>query len=112
MADGATAEEPPAKKRKGEKNLPKGIFGDPPKLQVRIPGFKVDGKACQKPIPGTYKDVDAALAAQAEAQQKMAAGGPEAIWPNWAAPAERNKRGEVRRCYPQPLWVHMLSLRH
>ena len=105
MADGApaTTEEPPAKKRKGDKGLPKGIFGDLPKLQARLPGFKVEGKACQKPIPGTYKDVDAAVAAQADAQQKLAAGGPEAVWPNWNAPAERNKRNEVRRSAAQAL---------
>ena len=45
MVDGAPATEPPAKKRKGEKGLPKGIFGDPPKLQARLPGFKVEGSA-------------------------------------------------------------------
>ena len=87
---------PPAKK-KGAKGNPPGIFGDPPKLQARLLGFKVDGKACQKPIPGTYKDVPAAVAAQAAAQQKLAAGGPEAVWPNWAAPPDRNARGTVRR---------------
>ena len=96
-------EEPPAKKRKGAKGNPPGIFGDAPKLQARLPGFKVDGKACQKPIPGVYKDMPAALAAQATAQQKLAAGGPEAVWPNWAAPAERNKRGVVRRSDPHVL---------
>ena len=96
-------EEPPAKKRKGAKGNPPGIFGDAPKLQARLPGFKVDGKACQKPIPGVYKDMPAALAAQATAQQKLAAGGPEAVWPNWAAPAERNKRSVVRRSDPQLL---------
>ena len=96
-------EEPPAKKRKGAKGNPPGIFGDAPKLQARLPGFKVDGKACQKPIPGVYKDMPAALAAQATAQQKLAAGGPEAVWPNWAAPAERNQRGVVRRSDPHVL---------
>ena len=77
----APVEEPPAKKKKGSNAPAPGIFGNEPKLQARLLGFKVDGKACQKPIPGTYKNVDAALAAQAEAQQKLAAGGPEAVWP-------------------------------
>ena len=49
-------EEPPAKKKKGDKGYPPGIFGEPGKLQARLPGFKVDGKVCQKPIPKTYKD--------------------------------------------------------
>ena len=80
MAERVEVEEPPAKKKKGDKGYPPGIFGEPGKLQARLPGFKVDGKVCQKPIPKTYKDVEAALAAQAEARQKLAAGGPEAVW--------------------------------
>ena len=96
------AMEQPAKK-KGSKN-PLGIFGDPPKLQVRLLGFKVEGKAFQKPIPGTFKDVPAAEAAQAEAKQKLDAGGPEAVWPNWGAPSARNARGAVRR------FAHQCSL--
>ena len=91
--------EQPAKKKKGSKGNPPGIFGDPPKLQARLLGFKVDGRACQKPIPGTFKDVPAALAAQAEAQQKLDAGGPVAVWPNWAALRERQARGTVRSTY-------------
>ena len=97
MTDLPAAVQPPAKKKKGSKGNPPGIFGDPPKLQVRLLGFKVEGKACQKPIPGTFKDVPAAEAAQAVAQQKLDAGGPEAVWPNWAAPRARNARNTVRR---------------
>ena len=92
----ADCEEPPAKKRKGDKGNPPGIFDHPSgKKQARLPGFKVGGKACQKPIPGLFADVQAAVAGQLEAQQKLASGGPEAVWPNWAQTTERNKRGEV-----------------
>ena len=51
-------EEPPAKKKKGEKGYPPGILDHRTgKLQARLPGFKVDGKACQKPIPGLHDNV-------------------------------------------------------
>ena len=89
--------EPPAKKCR-KKDNPPGIFDhNSGKKQARLLGFKVDGKACQKPIPGLYADVQAALAAQADAQQKLAAGGPQAVWPNWDAPPPgRSQRGSVR----------------
>ena len=98
MADDAAppVEEPKERPARKKKNYPPGIFGDPPKLQARLLGFKVDGKACQRPIPGTFKDVPAALAAQAEAKQKLDACGPVAVWPNWAALQERQARGTVR----------------
>ena len=90
--------EPPAKKKKGSKGNPPGIFdhnsGD---KQARLLGIKVDGKAYQRPIPGRFNDVEAALAAQAEAYQKFAAGGVEAVWPTAAPSAERNQRGQVHR---------------
>ena len=91
-------EEPPAKKKKGEKGYPPGILDHRTgKLQARLPGFKVDGKACQKPIPGLHDNVEVAVAEQAKAQQKLEHGGPEAVWPNWAAPqSQRNGRGQVR----------------
>ena len=76
-----------------------GILDHPSgKKQARLLGFKVNGKACQKPIPGLYHDVDAAVAAQANAQQRLEQGGPEFVWPKWAAAttAERNSRGMVR----------------
>lgn len=91
--------EPPAKKTKvSTKDNPPGIFDhNSGKKQARLLGFKVDGKACQKPIPGLYTDVPAALAAQADAQQKLADGGPQAVWPNWdAPPSGRSQRGSVR----------------
>ena len=97
----ANCAEPPAKKKKGDKGNPPGIIDHPSgKKQARLPGFKVDGRACQKPIPGLFVDVPAAVAGQLEAQQKLASGGPEAVWPNWSVTAERNKRGEVRRSVP------------
>ena len=96
--------EPPLKKKRGDKWGVPGIFGNPGKLQARLPGFMFEGKACQKPIPGTYKDLPAVVAAQAEAQQKLKEGGPMAVWPNWGAPNNRNARGTVRsyfdKCTP------------
>ena len=90
--------EPPAKKKKGSKGNPPGIFdhnsGD---KQARLIGAKVAGKAYQRPIPGRFKSIEAAVAAQKEALQKFAAGGVEAVWPTGATVAERNQRGQVRR---------------
>ena len=73
-----TGEAPPPKKKKGEKGNPPGVIDHRSgKKQARLLGFKVNGKACQKPIPGLYHDVDAAVAAQANAQQRLEQGGPE-----------------------------------
>ena len=66
--------EPPAKKKKGSKGYPPGIFdhnsGD---KQARLIGVKVDGKAYQRPIPGRYKSIEAAVAAQAVAAASVVA---------------------------------------
>ena len=64
------------------------------KKQARLPGVKVDGRAYQRPIPGLFKDVEEALAAQAVARQKFEAGGVAAVWP--PKNEERNERGKVR----------------
>ena len=47
-----------------------------------------------RPIPGTYADVPAALAAQAEAQHKWDCG--QVVWATELDPT-RSKRGEVCR---------------
>ena len=92
------AGELPAKK-KGSKGLPSGFIEHRSgKYQVRLLRAKVDGKAYQRPIPGLYEEIEEALEAQAAAQQLFESGGVEAVWPpKEIAPAERNKRGEVRR---------------
>ena len=83
----------------GEQGLPPGIrpYKKTTRFYVRLPGYKVDGKASQRPIPGTFKDIPAALAAQAEAQLKLKAGGTLAVWPTEAPDPSRNARGTVRR---------------
>ena len=89
----------PAKK-KGSKGSPPGILEHRSgKYQVRLPGATVDGKACQRPIPGLFKETVDALAAQARAAMLLfESGGIQAVWLlKETAPAERNKRGEVRR---------------
>ena len=46
-----TDEEPLAKKKKGEKGYPPGIFAHRSgKLQARLPGFKVDGRRARSPF--------------------------------------------------------------
>ena len=102
-ADAAAPAEPPleqpAKKRKGEKGNPPGIFdhnsGD---KQARLVGVKVNGKAYQRPIPGRYKSIEEAAAAQAVAYQKFATGGVEAVWPTTPM-TDRNQRGTVRHAF-------------
>jgi hypothetical protein len=92
-------DEPPAKKQKGGKGYPPGILqhntnsGD---MQARLVGVKVDGKAYQRPIPGRYKSIEAAVAAQAVAMRKFEIGGVVAVWPTVTPSADRNARGEVR----------------
>ena len=100
-------------KKKGSKGLPPGIFEHRSgKLQARLCGVKVDGKAYQRPIPGLYKDREDALEAQAASMLLFKSGGVEAVWPpKEVAPAERNKRGQVRHpakcsCIPRVLLTH------
>ena len=82
-------DEPPSKKQK----LPKGIVPHrTEKFQARL-SWKEDGKTKQRWIPGLFETVDAAVAAQAAAQQKFDKAGPEAVWAT-AEPGERNRRGE------------------
>ena len=85
--------------RKGEKGNPPGIFdhnsGD---KQARLVGVKVNGKAYQRPIPGRYKSIEEAAAAQAVAYQKFATGGVEAVWPTTPM-TDRNQRGTVRHAF-------------
>ena len=87
--------EPPSKK-KGSKGHPPGIIDHRSgKLQAHLPGVKVDGKAYQRPIPGLFKKIDEAVAAQAAALLLFGSGGVEAIWlPKDSGPAgpEHNKR--------------------
>ena len=92
------AGEPPARK-KGSKGLPPGIIQHRSgQYQARLLGVKVDGKACQRPIPGLFKDIPGVMAAQAASMLLFQSGGVEAVWPTKEiAPAERNKCGEVRR---------------
>ena len=92
------AGEPPTKK-KGSKGRPPGIIEHRSgRYQDRLLGAKVDGKAYQRPIPGLYKEIEDALAAQAASMLLFESGGVEAVWPpKETTPAERNKRGEVRR---------------
>ena len=66
--------------------------------QARLLGVKVDGKACQRPIPRLFKDIPGVMAAQAASMLLFQSGGVEAVWPTKEiAPAERNKCSEVRR---------------
>ena len=68
------------------------------RLASCVLGVKVDGKACQRPIPGLFKDIPGVMAAQAASMLLFQSGGVEAVWPTKEiAPAERNKCGEVRR---------------
>ena len=88
------AGEVPAKK-KGSKGYPPGILEHRSgKLQARLPGVKVEGKSYQRPIPGLYKELEDAVAAQTAALQLFESGGVEAVWP--VASTERNERGKVR----------------
>ena len=84
------------KKERKTTGLPPGLlyYKDGVRLQVRIKQSK-DGKMVQinRPIPGTYADLDEALAAQAAAQCKWNSG--EVVWASEPA-ADRNKRGQVR----------------
>jgi hypothetical protein len=97
--------EPPSK-TKGSKGLPPSIIEHRSgKFQARLPGAKVDGKSYQRPIPGLYKETEDAVAAQTTALQLFESGGVEAVWPpKDSAPAERNKRGQVR--YPAACSEH------
>ena len=90
--------EPSAKKKKGSKGLPPGILEHRSgKLQARLLGVKVEGKAYQRPIPGLFKDDVEAVAAQAAGMLLFESGGVEAVWPRKeTAPDVRNKRGQVR----------------
>ena len=92
------AEPSASKKKKGSKGLPPGILEHRSgKLQARLLGVKVDGKAYQRPIPGLFKSEEEAVAAQAASMLLFESGGIEAVWPpKETAPDERNKRGQVR----------------
>ena len=92
------AEPSASKKKKGSKGLPPGILEHRSgKLQARLLGVKVDGKAYQRPIPGLYKDEVEAVAAQAASMLLFESGGIEAVWPpKETAPDERKKCGQVR----------------
>ena len=48
--------------------------------QARLLGAKVDGKACQRPIPGLYKEIEDVLEAQAASMLLFESGGVEAVW--------------------------------
>ena len=87
--------EPPAKKKKGDKGLPKGIAEHRSgKYQARLTYKDDNDKTTQRFIPGLFATVEEAVKARAEADEKLKAGGPVAVWLT-AAPGERNKRGQV-----------------
>ena len=102
-ADAAAPAEPPleqpAKKRKGEKGNPPGIFdhnsGD---KQARLLGVKVNGKAYERPIPGRYKSIEEAAAAQAVAYQKFATG--RTYCRSWLSPWRVNTSPGFRKRQP------------
>ena len=95
--DAAAAAAPadsPALKVSAKGNPPGILDHRTGKKQARLNGVKVDGKPYQRPIPGLFKDVEEALAAQAVARQKFDAGGVAAVWPPKSD--DRNQRGMVR----------------
>ena len=97
----AQVDEPPAKKKKGDKGLPLGIVDRPDKggkYQARIYADRYGrGSKKQEFIPGLFATVEEAEAAKTGAEQKLATLGVTAIWPNDAErTGERNKRGQVR----------------
>ena len=104
MDPAAATEESPAAATKwvSTKGNPPGIIDHRTgKKQARLVGAKVNGKAYQRPIPGLFKDLEEALAAQGVALQKFNADGVEAVWP--ADKEQRNQRGMVcraLRCQP------------
>ena len=69
------------------------------KLQARLLGVKVDGKAYQRPIPGLFEGDVKAVAAQAAAMLLFESGGVEAVWPPKESAPEIVTwlRGQVRR---------------
>ena len=94
--EAATMEESPAPaKYVSRKGNPPGIITHRTgKLQARLIGITVDGKAYQRPIPGLYDNNEKAVAAQAVARQKFDVGGVDAVWP--PKKEGRNDRGKVR----------------
>tara|TARA_B110000046_G_scaffold174491_1_gene198287 strand:- start:564 stop:983 length:420 start_codon:yes stop_codon:yes gene_type:complete len=90
--------EAPAKRRKGDKGMPKGIIEHRTgKYQARL-SWK-DGttnKTVQRFIPGLFMAIEDAVIAQAAAQELFDSGGVEAVWPPKFSET-RNKRGEVSR---------------
>ena len=92
-AAAAVPEESPVLKVSAKGNPPGIIDHRSGKKQVRLPGIKVEGTAYQRPIPGLFKGIDEALAAQAVARQKFDAGGVDAVWP--PKNDDRNQRGTV-----------------
>ena len=94
-AAAAVPEESPVLKVSAKGNPPGIIDHRSGKKQARLPGIKVEGTAYhyQRPIPGLFKDVEEALAAQAVARQKFDAGGVDAVWP--PKNDDRNQRGTV-----------------
>ena len=80
--DAAAEPEEPALKVSAKGNPPGIIDHRTGKKQARLVGVKVDGRAYQRPIPGLFKDIEDALAAQAVAKQKFDAGGVEAVSPH------------------------------
>ena len=108
--------EAPAKRRKGDKGLPKGIIEHRTgKYQARL-SWK-DGttnKTVQRFIPGLFMEIEDAVVAQAAAQQLFDSGGVEAVWPPKFLET-RNKRGEVSRAgrikrLPRPWMTHKSAL--
>ena len=101
-AEPVVAELSEGKKKKGSKGLPPGILEHRSgKLQARLLGVKVDGKAYQRPIPELFEGDVKAVAAQAAAMLLFESGGVEAVWPpKESAPADRKHAwpGTVSSC--------------
>ena len=94
-ADAEEPVEPPAKKKRGAKGLPKGVIEhNTKKFQARLTYEFGGQKINQRPIPGLFATVDQAVAVQAEALAKIEADGPLAVWQT-AVPPPRNSRGQV-----------------
>ena len=95
-AAGTAADGPPAKKKRGSSGLPRGVTQTgSTKFQGRI-NYKPPGshRGQQRAI-GTFDTAEEAGLAVAEAEAKLKAQGPEAVWPEPARTNE-HKRGEVR----------------
>ena len=88
--------------------MPKGIIEQRPgKYQARLLCAKDENqKSIQRPIPGRFGSIEAAVEAQAAAQLRFDGGGVAAVWPT-EAPAPHEKRGTVR-AHPKRVTVVLI----